>query len=146
MLPVGISFYTFQTIAYVIDVYRGKVPTEKHFGKYAAFISFFPQLVAGPIERTRNLLPQIKDPHTFSYDKASNGIKLIACGYFKKLVIADNMAIYVDQIYNNLESYNSVPFYLQQSVLHFKFMAISPDIPTLPLAQQSSVKKIVFHI
>lgn len=106
MLPVGISFYTFQTIGYVIDVYRGDIAAERHFGKYAAFISFFPQLVAGPIERTKNLLPQIKAQHIFSYEKAASGMRLIAWGYFKKLVIADNMAIYVDQVYNNLDSYS----------------------------------------
>lgn len=106
LLPVGISFYTFQTIAYVVDVYRGDVSAERHFGKYAAFISFFPQLVAGSIERTKNMLPQIKDEHVFSYDKATAGMKLIAWGYFKKLVIADNMAIYVDQVYNNLSLYD----------------------------------------
>ena len=106
MLPVGISFYTFQTIGYVIDVYRGDIAAERHFGKYAAFISFFPQLVAGPIERTKNLLPQIKSEHTFSYEKAAVGMRLIAWGYFKKLVIADNMAIYVDQVYNDLSSYD----------------------------------------
>ncbi len=106
LLPVGISFYTFQTIAYVVDVYRGDVTAEHHFGKYAAFISFFPQLVAGPIERTKNLLPQIKEQHVFSYDMASAGMKQIAWGYFKKLVIADNMAIFVDRIYNNLGDYD----------------------------------------
>lgn len=99
LLPVGISFYTFQAIGYVIDVYRGDVVPEKNFGKYAAFIAFFPQLVAGPIERTRNLLPQLKQEHFFNYDKATYGLKLMAWGYFKKIVIADTMAIYVDHVY-----------------------------------------------
>ena len=76
LLPVGISFYTFQTLSYVIDVYRGNVKAERHFGIYATFISFFPQLVAGPIERTNNLLPQIKAPHEFDYDKATYGREL----------------------------------------------------------------------
>ena len=94
LLPVGISFYTFQTLSYVIDVYRGDIPAEHHFGKYATFISFFPQLVAGPIERASNLLPQILGEHTFDYDQASYGLKLMAWGFFKKILIADKLAQY----------------------------------------------------
>ena len=99
LLPVGISFYTFQTLSYVIDVYRGDARAERHFGHYAAFISFFPQLVAGPIERTNNLLPQIKAVHEFNYDQATYGLKLMAWGYFKKIVIADTLCAYVDRVY-----------------------------------------------
>lgn len=102
LLPVGISFYTFQTLGYVIDVYRGDVEAEKNFGVYATFISFFPQLVAGPIERTKNLLPQIKAEHTFDYDQATYGLKLMAWGYFKKMAIADVISIYVDRTYADL--------------------------------------------
>lgn len=102
LLPVGISFYTFQTLSYVIDVYRGKVSVERHFGIYATFISFFPQLVAGPIERTENLLPQIKAKHVFNYNQAAYGMRLIAWGLFKKMVIADNLAVYVDIEYDNV--------------------------------------------
>ncbi len=109
LLPVGISFYTFQTLSYVIDVYKGKVKAEHHFGVYATFISFFPQLVAGPIERTSNLLPQIKGEHSFQYEKASYGIKLMAWGFFKKMVIADTLAIYVDRIYGDLSQYKGFP-------------------------------------
>jgi len=105
MLPVGISFYTFQTLSYVIDVYRGEVKATRHFGKYATFISFFPQLVAGPIERTRNLLPQIEKEHTFDCDKAIAGAKMIAWGFFKKIAIADTIAVYVDAVYGNLPQY-----------------------------------------
>lgn len=105
VLPVGISFYTFQTLGYVIDVYRGEVPAERHFGKYAAFISFFPQLVAGPIERTKNLLPQIKAEHHFDYDSATYGLKLMAWGYFKKMVIADGLSPYVGKVFNAPQSY-----------------------------------------
>ena len=94
LLPVGISFYTFQTLSYVIDVYRGDIPAEHHFGKYATFISFFPQLVAGPIERASNLLPQILEEHTFDYAQASYGLKLMAWGFFKKILIADVLAQY----------------------------------------------------
>lgn len=109
LLPVGISFYTFQTLSYVIDVYRGDVKACHHFGKYATFISFFPQLVAGPIERTRNLLPQIEKEHTFHYDKAIHGAKMIAWGFFKKIAIADTVAGYVDMIYNQVEQYTGLP-------------------------------------
>lgn len=99
VLPVGISFYTFQTLSYVVDIYRGKERAEHHFGIYASFISFFPQLVAGPIERTGNLLPQIKKEQKFDYEKATYGLKLMAWGFFKKLAIADVLAVYVDKVY-----------------------------------------------
>ncbi len=102
LLPVGISFYTFQSIGYVIDVYRNDIEAEKHLGKFAAFVAFFPQLVAGPIERTSNLLPQIKGEHVFNYDKATYGLKLMAWGFFKKVVIADTLGAYVDTTYENL--------------------------------------------
>lgn len=105
-LPVGISFYTFQTLSYVIDIYRGKINAEHHFGYYAAFISFFPQLVAGPIERTENLLPQIRKEQHFEYNQATYGLKLMAWGFFKKLAIADVLGTYVDTVYGNLHSYN----------------------------------------
>jgi D-alanyl-lipoteichoic acid acyltransferase DltB (MBOAT superfamily) len=108
LLPVGISFYTFQTLSYVIDVYRGDVKAEKHFGIYATFVSFFPQLVAGPIERSGNLLPQIKSEHRFDYNQAIYGIKLMAVGYYKKLVIADVVGQYVDLAYSDLASYQGV--------------------------------------
>ena len=102
LLPVGISFYTFQTLSYVIDVYRGTVKPEHHFGIYATFVSFFPQLVAGPIERTENLLPQISSEKTFRYDQAAYGLKLMAWGFFKKLAIADVLGPLADQAYANL--------------------------------------------
>ena len=105
LLPVGISFYTFQTLSYIIDVYRGNIKAEKHFGYYALFVSFFPQLVAGPIERPENLLPQLKQERTFDYDKAIYGLKLMAYGFFKKIVVADNLAYYIDKVYNNLNAY-----------------------------------------
>ena len=117
LLPVGISFYTFQTASYVIDVYRGTVPAEKHFGIYATFVSFFPQLVAGPIERTSNLLPQIKEEHSFNYGQACYGMKLMAWGFFKKMVVADNLAVFIDAIYNNMYSYKG--FVLVITVLLF---------------------------
>lgn len=105
LLPVGISFYTFQTLSYIIDVYRGDVPAERHFGYYAAFVSFFPQLVAGPIERTRNLLPQLKAERKFDYDQATYGLKLMAWGYFKKIVIADTLSQYVSTVYDTPQNF-----------------------------------------
>lgn len=117
LLPVGISFYTFQTLSYVIDVYKGRVSAEHHFGIYATFISFFPQLVAGPIERTENLLPQIKAEHRFDYSKAAYGLKLMAWGYFKKLAIADVLAAYVDTVYDS--PYNMKGFAFVIATLFF---------------------------
>lgn len=101
ILPVGISFYIFQAFSYVIDVYRGSEKAERHFGYYALFISFFPQLVAGPIERTRNLLPQLKGVINFNYPLAVYGLRLMLWGYFKKLIIADRLAYYADAIWNS---------------------------------------------
>ncbi|SDN16608.1 MBOAT family O-acyltransferase [Acetanaerobacterium elongatum] len=112
LLPVGISFYTFQTLSYVIDVYRGNVPAQRHFGKYATFIAFFPQLVAGPIERTSNLLPQINEERHFDYSDATYGLKIIAWGLFKKMVIADNLALFVDKIYNHPQNYHGLSLLL----------------------------------
>lgn len=109
LLPVGISFYTFQTLGYVIDVYRGDVKAEKNFGKYATFIAFFPQLVAGPIERTKNLMPQILEEHKFDYEKAASGLRLMAWGFFKKIVIADTLAVSVDTVYDSLRMYKGFP-------------------------------------
>ena len=102
LLPVGISFYTFQTLSYVIDVYRGRMAAEHHFGYYALYVSFFPQLVAGPIERAENLLPQLRTPHPFDRAQFSAGLGRIAVGMFKKVVIADFLATYVNNVYNDL--------------------------------------------
>jgi len=101
VLPVGISFYTFQTLSYTIDVYRRKLEPTHDFVAFAAFVSFFPQLVAGPIERATNLLPQFFAPRTFEYEKAVDGMRQILWGLFKKIVIADNCAEYANAIFNN---------------------------------------------
>lgn len=103
LLPVGISFYTFQTLSYVIDVYRGTMKAEHNFGVYATFVSFFPQLVAGPIERSQNLLPQITSRKTFCYADCTYGLKLMAWGFFKKIAIADVLAGYVDAVYQSTD-------------------------------------------
>ena len=108
LLPVGISFYTFQTLSYSIDVYMGKQKAERHLGYFALYVSFFPQLVAGPIERFSRLAPQLKARHKFSYKNLKNGLRLILYGLFIKMVIADNISIYVDQIYNNPADYASL--------------------------------------
>ena len=100
VLPVGISFYTFQTLSYVIDVYRGRIAHEKNFFYYALFVSFFPQLVAGPIERPENLLPQLKEQHTFTKENALQGAKHMLIGYFKKICVADLIAETVNLVYN----------------------------------------------
>ena len=99
ILPVGISFYTFQALSYSIDVYRGNIKPTKDIVAFFAFISFFPQLVAGPIERATNLLPQFLQKRTFSYEQGVDGMRQILWGLFKKIVVADNCAMYVDQVW-----------------------------------------------
>ena len=101
LLPVGISFYTFQTLSYTIDIYRRKQKPEYHFGRFALFVSFFPQLVAGPIERSVNLIPQFRQDFKFEYERVKEGILLMVWGFFKKVVIADRLAEYVNLVYNN---------------------------------------------
>ena len=106
ILPVGISFYTFQTLSYTIDVYKRKLEPTDNFIAFAAFVSFFPQLVAGPIERATNLLPQFYKKRNFDYDKAVDGLKQILWGMFKKVVIADNAAQFANEIFNNSADYS----------------------------------------
>ncbi len=106
LLPVGISFYIFQALGYMIDVHRGDIKPENNFFTYALFVSFFPQLVAGPIERSTNLLVQFYKKHKFDAEKAISGINLMLWGYFLKLVVADRLAIYVDAVYNNIGNHN----------------------------------------
>ncbi|MCL4856946.1 MAG: MBOAT family protein, partial [Flavobacteriales bacterium] len=108
LLPVGISFYTFQTMSYSIDNYNEKIKPERHLGIFALFVTFFPQLVAGPIERASNLLPQFHKKQLFDYDRISNGLGLMLWGLFKKVVIADRLAIVVNEIYNNPNDYNGL--------------------------------------
>jgi len=103
VLPVGISFYTFQTLSYVIDVYRGRIEYERSFLYYALFVSFFPQLVAGPIERPENLLPQLKEEHKWDKENAVIGARTMLLGFFKKVAVADILAVYVNAVYNDIE-------------------------------------------
>ena len=105
ILPVGISFYTFQALSYTMDVYRDEIYAEKNFFRYALFVSFFPQLVAGPIERSKNLLRQLAVPTKFNFEKARDGVLLMIWGYFLKVVLADRIAIFVDTIYGDYETY-----------------------------------------
>ena len=105
VLPVGISFYTFQALSYTADVYRRRIPAERNFFRYALFVSFFPQLVAGPIERTENLLPQLQNPKPFDYLRARHGLLRMIWGLFLKLVIADRVSILVNQVFGDLTQY-----------------------------------------
>ncbi len=106
LLPVGISFYTFQSLSYIIDVYRGTIKPEAHFGIFALYVSFFPQLVAGPIERAKHMLPQFHLQHFFNEGRINSGLRLMLWGMFKKVVIADRLAVYVNQAYNNPGDYD----------------------------------------
>lgn len=106
LLPMGISFYTFQALGYTVDVYRGDIPAEKNFAIYALFVSFFPQLVAGPIERTGNLLPQLKETHRFKSENIREGILPILWGLFKKIVIADQFAVLIETVYGDFARFN----------------------------------------
>ena len=119
ILPVGISFYTFQTLSYTIDVYRGKLKPADSLIDFAAFVSFFPQLVAGPIERATKLLPQIQKRRSFNYDDAVSGLRLMLWGMFKKVVVADTCARYADSIFSNYSE--ATPLALVMGAIYFSF-------------------------
>lgn len=106
ILPVGISFYTFQALSYTMDVYRDEIYAEKNFFRYALFVSFFPQLVAGPIERSKKLLRQLAVPKRFCFEDAREGLLLMLWGFFLKIVLADRIAIFVDTVYGNFSTYS----------------------------------------
>jgi D-alanyl-lipoteichoic acid acyltransferase DltB (MBOAT superfamily) len=112
LLPVGISFYTFQAVGYSIDVYRGTIRAERNFVTYALFVSFFPQLVAGPIERANKLLPQFHEEHSFSYDNAVEGLKQMIWGFFMKICVADVLSEYVNAVFNNVSQHNGTSLLL----------------------------------
>lgn len=112
ILPIGLSFHTFQSLSYVIEVYRGRQRAERHFGLYALYVMFFPQLVAGPIERPQNLLHQFRIQHRFEYQRAVNGLKLMAWGLFKKVVVADRVAAVVTAVYGTPEGFSGLPLLL----------------------------------
>ncbi len=112
LLPVGISFYTFQTMSYAVDIYKKRIVAEKNFVKFALFVSFFPQLVAGPIERASHLLPQFDKKFSFDYQRVTDGLKLVIWGFFQKIVIADNMARFVEAVYSHPNNYASLDIIL----------------------------------
>ena len=119
ILPVGISFYTFQTMSYTIDIFKGKLNPTKDFVSFAAFVSFFPQLVAGPIERATNLLPQILNKRKFKYEQGVQGLKLIFWGLFKKVVVADTLAPIVNDIFENYQDFGGATLWL--GAIYFSF-------------------------
>jgi len=108
ILPIGLSFHTFQSLSYVIEVYRGNQKAERHFGIYALYVMFYPQLVGGPIERPQNLLHQFREPHYFDYKRVTDGLKLMAWGMFKKVVIADRLARAVNHVYAGPAQYDGL--------------------------------------
>jgi len=120
LLPVGISFYTFQTLSYTIDVYRGKVKHEKHLGIFALYVAFFPQLVAGPIERAYRLLPQFFRKNYFDDERIISGLRLMLWGFFKKLVVADRLAVYVDTVYGNVEFHSGITLLIATYLFAFQ--------------------------
>lgn len=120
LLPVGISFYTFQTLSYTIDVYRGDLKPEKHFGRFALFVTFFPQLVAGPIERASHFLPQFKNRIEFNYERIKEGLVIVLWGFFQKIVIADRLAIYVDAVYDNPDDFTGLRVWIASYFFAFQ--------------------------
>jgi len=117
ILPIGLSFHTFQSLSYVVEVYRGHQEPEKDLVTYATYVMFFPQLVAGPIERPQNLLHQFREWHSFDYDRVTSGLKRMAWGFFKKIVVADRLSLYVNDVYAAPRNYNG----LQLSLATFFF-------------------------
>jgi D-alanyl-lipoteichoic acid acyltransferase DltB (MBOAT superfamily) len=119
LLPIGLSFHTFQAMSYTIEVYRGNENAEKHFGIYALYVMFYPQLVAGPIERPQNLLHQFRQRHQFDSDRVFAGLKIMIWGLFKKLVVADRLGIFVNGAYNNVDQQNGMTLIL--ATIFFSF-------------------------
>jgi D-alanyl-lipoteichoic acid acyltransferase DltB (MBOAT superfamily) len=120
LLPVGISFYTFQTMSYTIDIYRSAMAPEPHLGRFALYVSFFPQLVAGPIERAARLIPQLRERKDFDYERVSSGLQLMAWGLFKKVVVGDRLGIYVDAVYNNAGDHSGLTFWIATYAFAFQ--------------------------
>ena len=120
ILPIGLSFHTFQALSYTIEVYKGRQPPERNFLVYALYVMFYPQLVAGPIERPYNLLPQLHRLTSFDYERAVSGLQLMAWGLFKKVVIADRLALYVDAVYGNPRGYEGAALVLATWLFAFQ--------------------------
>jgi len=143
VLPVGISFYTFQTLSYSIDIYYDKIKPTRDFIGFSTFVCFFPQLVAGPIERASNLLPQFLSPRTFDYEKAIQGITLIIYGMFKKIIIADRLAIYVDSVFGDIPNANTISLTL--GVIFFSIQ-IYCDFSGYSLIARGTAKLLGFDL
>ena len=120
LLPIGLSFHTFQAMSYTIEVYRGNQKAERHFGIYSLYVMFYPQLVAGPIERPQNLLHQFREKYNFDYNRVVAGLQLILLGFFKKIVIADRLAIYVNAVYNHPQQHSGVTLILASIFFAFQ--------------------------
>jgi D-alanyl-lipoteichoic acid acyltransferase DltB (MBOAT superfamily) len=120
ILPIGLSFHTFQSMAYTIEVYRGKQKSERNIGIYSLYVMFYPQLVAGPIERPQNLIHQFYEKHYFEYKRITEGLKLMLWGLFKKIVIADRAALIVDQVYNNVYDYQGLSLIIATVLFAFQ--------------------------
>lgn len=119
-LPLGISFYTFQTLSYTIDVYKGRLPAERHFGKYALYVAFFAQLAAGPIERAKRLLPQFHGRFQWDYVRIREGLQLLLWGFFKKIAIADRLAQYVQEVYQHPEAHQGPTIWIATAFFVFQ--------------------------
>jgi len=120
LLPIGLSFHTFQAMSYTIEVYRGNEKAERNFGIYSLYVMFYPQLVAGPIERPQNLLHQFRTEHKFDYQRVADGLKLMAWGLFKKVVIADKLAIIVNNVYDDPCHYHGLSFVIASIFFAFQ--------------------------
>lgn len=120
ILPIGISFYSFKLISYIIDVYHERLKAERHIGYFALYVSFFPQLLAGPIDRAVNFIPQLKKKVRFDYDRVISGFRLTAWGFFKKLVIADQLAAIVNNVYDNVHDFSGVPLIVASIAYSFQ--------------------------
>jgi len=137
LLPIGLSFHTFQAMSYTIEVYRGHQKAERHFGIYALYVMFYPQLVAGPIERPQNVLPQFHAKHSFNKEQFKSGLMQMAFGLFKKMVIADRLALVVDGAYQNVGAQNSTTLLIATILYAFQiycdFRAILISVLALPV-------------
>lgn len=123
VLPLGISFYTFQVVGYLVDVYQRKVESERDFGKYLTFVLFFPKFIAGPIERSTTLLPQLQSPRIWNVEQTQRGLKLFTLGLFKKLVVANNLAVVVDRVFETLPEYKGLSLVLVMTMYSWQLYA-----------------------
>src|ERR1700733_11967588 len=133
ILPIGLSFHTFQAMSYTIEVYRGRFPAERHFGIYSLYVMFYPQLVAGPIERPQNILPQMHEKKRFEYDNATEGRKLMMWGMFKKVVIADRLVKLTDPVFNHPRDYTPLALLLATVFFSFQIFCDFSDYSDIAL-------------